>query len=298
MRQARQSPFHALRERTRRRNHDAAKGNAATTNKSRYKVNAVAVVVDDTADTCPRNGCDDGRRQSGMGFQADGLEVCLGSVSGIRTRRYHALLLTATTPPTGRRVFVNGPDAVDTGSGREALRMQHYAPDVFSPDGRIAHHHALHERTVADMGIAQCAAAASSIDLWERHTDVWYQLDDRRGARWPRESLRVHFPVATITPSKYRELTPGLNRRRRASASCSSSMTVCRRSSSRITGDLSASAVSHQNLCYRAESGTVSLELRRKIRVRQVSGPGDLNPGERAGSAVRVDDADRGARVT
>jgi glycogen debranching enzyme len=34
-----------------------------------------------------------------------------GTVSGVRTRRYHALLLTATTPPTGRMVLVNGFDA-------------------------------------------------------------------------------------------------------------------------------------------------------------------------------------------
>jgi hypothetical protein len=42
-----------------------------------------------------------------------------GTVSGIRTRRYHALLLTATKPPSGRLVLVNGFDAsVETGSGR------------------------------------------------------------------------------------------------------------------------------------------------------------------------------------
>ncbi len=76
-------------------------------------------------------------------LEADGLGgFASGNVSGIRTRRYHALLLTATTPPTGRRVLVNGLDAwVDTGAGREALTTQHYAPDVFSPDGasRITH---------------------------------------------------------------------------------------------------------------------------------------------------------------
>jgi glycogen debranching enzyme len=31
-----------------------------------------------------------------------------GTVAGIRTRRYHALLVVATTPPTGRMVLVNG----------------------------------------------------------------------------------------------------------------------------------------------------------------------------------------------
>ena len=30
-----------------------------------------------------------------------------GTVAGLRTRRYHALLLVARTPPTGRIVLVN-----------------------------------------------------------------------------------------------------------------------------------------------------------------------------------------------
>ena len=41
-----------------------------------------------------------------------------GTVAGIRTRRYHALLLTATNPPSGRVVLVNGFNAwVETESG-------------------------------------------------------------------------------------------------------------------------------------------------------------------------------------
>ena len=64
-----------------------------------------------------------------------------GTVAGIRTRRYHALLLVATTPPTGRMVLVNGIDAwVTTPAGRFALSSQRYLPDVTHPDGarRIA----------------------------------------------------------------------------------------------------------------------------------------------------------------
>ena len=54
-----------------------------------------------------------------------------GTASGIRTRRYHALLLTAATPPTGRMVLVNGVDAfVDTAGGTFALSSQRYAPGV------------------------------------------------------------------------------------------------------------------------------------------------------------------------
>ena len=45
-------------------------------------------------------------------LEADGLGgFASGTTSGIRTRRYHALLLAATTPPTGRMVLVNGLDA-------------------------------------------------------------------------------------------------------------------------------------------------------------------------------------------
>ena len=59
-----------------------------------------------------------------------------GSVSGIRTRRYHALLLTARTPPTDRFVLVNGFDAwVETSGGRFDLSSQCYAPGVLGGDG-------------------------------------------------------------------------------------------------------------------------------------------------------------------
>jgi predicted glycogen debranching enzyme len=70
-------------------------------------------------------------------LEADGLGgFASGTVSGVRTRRYHALLLTATTPPTGRMVLVNGFDAwIDGRHGAGALTTQRYAPDVLHPDG-------------------------------------------------------------------------------------------------------------------------------------------------------------------
>ena len=70
-------------------------------------------------------------------LEADGAGgFASGTVSGVRTRRYHALLLTATTPPTGRVVLVNGFDAwVTTPAGRFALSTQRYAPEVVHPDG-------------------------------------------------------------------------------------------------------------------------------------------------------------------
>ena len=70
-------------------------------------------------------------------LEADGLGgFASGTSTGIRTRRYHALLLTATTPPTGRMVLVNGFDAwIETPAGRFELTSQHYAPDVIGGDG-------------------------------------------------------------------------------------------------------------------------------------------------------------------
>jgi predicted glycogen debranching enzyme len=70
-------------------------------------------------------------------LEADGLGgFASGTVSGIRTRRYHALLLTATTPPTGRFVLVNGMEVrVTTPAGAFDISAQRYAPDVSHPDG-------------------------------------------------------------------------------------------------------------------------------------------------------------------
>jgi predicted glycogen debranching enzyme len=59
-----------------------------------------------------------------------------GTATGIRTRRYHALLLTATTPPSGRIVLVNGFDAlVETPAGSFELTSQYYSPDVTAGSG-------------------------------------------------------------------------------------------------------------------------------------------------------------------
>jgi predicted glycogen debranching enzyme len=70
-------------------------------------------------------------------LEVDGLGgFASGTVSGIRTRRYHALLLVATTPPTGRMVLVNGLEAwLDRQGERFALSAQRYMPDVVHPDG-------------------------------------------------------------------------------------------------------------------------------------------------------------------
>jgi predicted glycogen debranching enzyme len=71
-------------------------------------------------------------------LEADGLGgFASGTSGGLRTRRYHALLLAATTPPTGRMVLANGLDAwVERPSptGPQFLTRQRYAPGVVAPD--------------------------------------------------------------------------------------------------------------------------------------------------------------------
>ncbi len=76
-------------------------------------------------------------RESSEWLEPDGLGgFASGTSTGLRTRRYHALLLCAATPPTGRVVLVNGVDAwIETPTGTYALSSQRYAPDVVHPDG-------------------------------------------------------------------------------------------------------------------------------------------------------------------
>ncbi len=70
-------------------------------------------------------------------LEADGLGgFASGTTSGVRTRRYHALLLMATTPPTGRMVLVNGLDAwiERPGEPAEYLTRQRYRPGTVAPE--------------------------------------------------------------------------------------------------------------------------------------------------------------------
>jgi predicted glycogen debranching enzyme len=70
-------------------------------------------------------------------LEADGLGgFASGTALLARTRRYHALLLAAATPPTGRVALVNGVEAwIETAGGSFALSSQRYAPGVTQPDG-------------------------------------------------------------------------------------------------------------------------------------------------------------------
>lgn len=66
-----------------------------------------------------------------------------GTVGGVRTRRYHALLLSATHPPVGRMVLINGLEVfLETAGGRFPLSTQCYPGNggdgngVLAPRGR------------------------------------------------------------------------------------------------------------------------------------------------------------------
>jgi predicted glycogen debranching enzyme len=109
-------------------------------------------------------------------LEADGLGgFASGTTSGIRTRRYHALLLPATSPPAGRVVLVNGLEvSVDTATGPVALSSHRYAPDVTHPDGA--------SRIVA-----------FSTDPWPRWT---FALPD--GSRVEHECLVRHGSPVTV----------------------------------------------------------------------------------------------------
>jgi predicted glycogen debranching enzyme len=70
-------------------------------------------------------------------LEPDGLGgFAMGTLSGIRTRRYHGLLCAARTPPTGRVMLVNALEAwIDLGDGPRAMSSHRYLPAVTHPDG-------------------------------------------------------------------------------------------------------------------------------------------------------------------
>ena len=73
-------------------------------------------------------------------LEADGLGgFASGTTAGVATRRYHALLLSAQSPPSSRFVLVNGFCAwLETPRGRLQLTRHYFAPDVLTEaDARI-----------------------------------------------------------------------------------------------------------------------------------------------------------------
>ena len=73
-------------------------------------------------------------------LEADGLGgFAMGTVSGVRTRRYHALLISATRPPDGKMALVKGFDAwLETNEGTFFLTRQRYAEGPPQPENAAA----------------------------------------------------------------------------------------------------------------------------------------------------------------
>jgi predicted glycogen debranching enzyme len=71
-------------------------------------------------------------------LESDGLGgFASGTDDLVRTRRYHALLISAATPPTNRFALVNDLEVwIEGPAGPIWLSSHRYAPDVTHPDGR------------------------------------------------------------------------------------------------------------------------------------------------------------------
>lgn len=116
-------------------------------------------------------------------LEADGLGgFASGTSAGIRTRRYHGVLLVATTPPTGRVMLVNGFEAwvTDPAGARQAISSHRYAPGVTHPDG-----------------IARLADFSN--DPWPRWT---YRLEG--GVEIEHELFVVHGSATTVATWRLR----------------------------------------------------------------------------------------------
>jgi len=109
-------------------------------------------------------------------LEADGLGgFASGTISTLRTRRYHAWLLSARRPPTERYVLVNGGDVwIDSADEPIFLSRQHYAPDVIVP------------KTPAEI----VSFETTPWPTWE------FQLAD--GTRIRQEILAVHEQATTV----------------------------------------------------------------------------------------------------
>ncbi len=71
-------------------------------------------------------------------LETDGLGgFASGRVDGVRSRRYHSILLTAVNAPSNRFLLINGFEGwVSTDNGRYPISSQRYSPDIISPDNR------------------------------------------------------------------------------------------------------------------------------------------------------------------
>ncbi len=111
-----------------------------------------------------------------------------GTIGGVRTRRYHALVLTATTPPTGRIVLLSGLDVrVTTQTGEYVLWNHRYTPDYSTKSSRVQIESFIHEpwpRWTFQLD----DGTRIQQELFVRHGSgecvvAWRVLDGRRGIK-------------------------------------------------------------------------------------------------------------------
>ncbi|MGD9857806.1 MAG: amylo-alpha-1,6-glucosidase [Planctomycetaceae bacterium] len=124
-------------------------------------------------------------------LEADGLGgFASGTVSGLRTRRYHALLLVATRPPAGRVVLVNGFDAwVETPVGTFPLSTQRYPDGVVWPNGhRLLRDFTADPWPVWEFAVTGVVTVRQELFVPHDVTGVAF----RWSVRGPRSGVRLH----------------------------------------------------------------------------------------------------------
>ena len=200
-------------------------------------------------------------------LEADGLGgFASGTAAGVRTRRYHALLLTATTPPTGRMVLVNGFDAwIETRAGQArtdvaALRARRRpsrrrtriwrSPSIRGHAGRLAR--GRHDNRARDRRATRRALVALS----------WRVLDGSRGT-----SVVRPFFSGRDYHSMHRENGAfGFDPSRRRRSASSGSRTTAFLPFMSATGSITTSQIGTGNFRYEAERGADSTRSRTSPR--------------------------------
>ncbi|NOT33595.1 MAG: glycogen debranching protein [Candidatus Eisenbacteria bacterium] len=141
-------------------------------------------------------------RRSLEWLEADGLGgFAMGTAAGLRTRRYHAILQVATTPPTGRVTLVNGLEVwADTDHGAIALCTNTYAPEVVHPDGeaRLQHFDAEPWPTWRySVGDDRIVVAELLVPRGERRVALRWTLETASGGR-PRGTAAIRLRVRPL----------------------------------------------------------------------------------------------------
>jgi predicted glycogen debranching enzyme len=135
-------------------------------------------------------------------LETDGLGgFAMGTADGVRTRRYHAILLVATHPPDGRVVLVADLEVfVETAAGRFALSSHRYPDGVIYPDG-VGHLAGFTHRPWPRWEWHLPGGAQIACELVVEHAEV---------AAWaPRVALRWTRVAGTVTSLHVQPLLAG-----------------------------------------------------------------------------------------